>query len=212
MRANYLAVPFLALFAVTSAYSQAQDKGEHIVRGNIVCLEMDQAGKAKVSQDFTQCEGVVYMLSVDGRIASIHGSEEEMRKLSASSKTRMGYRLPLRLKGSDAGHQRAWRLHMESLETIDIDSADGEKITVTGTIYCIFPEYDDGKVNPMVATEPCDGYMNHAHLIYTDDGKTLAVHGPHEKITALEKTSERENTTLSGSLQGNSGGWILHVN
>ena len=210
MRANYLAVPFLVFFAVISAYSYAQEKGEHIVRGNIVCVEMDSAGKASVSQDFTQCDGVVYMLSVDGRIASIHGSEEEMRKLSASSKTRMGYRLPLRLKGSDAGHQRAWRLYMESLEPLD--STDGEKITVTGTIYCIFPEYDDGKVNPMVATEPCDGYMNHAHLIYTNDGKTLAVHGDHEKITALEKTSDRENVTLSGSLQGNSGGWILYVN
>lgn len=210
MNRSFAAVSFFILITLSAAYSRAQSSEEHIVRGNIVCVELDASGNAKVSQDFTQCEGVVYMLSVDGRIASIHGSEEEMKKLSASSKTRMGYRLPLRLKGSDAGHQRAWRLYMESLEPLE--SADGEKITVTGTIYCIFPEYDDGKVNPMVATEPCDGYMNHAHVIYTDDGKTLAVHGDHEKITALEKSSERENVTLSGSLQGNTGGWILYVN
>lgn len=210
MRANYLAVPFLVFFMIISSYSHAQESEEHIVRGNIVCVEMDSAGKVAVSQDFTQCGGVVYMLSVDGRIASIHGSEEEMRKLSAGSKTRMGYRLPLRLKGSDAGHQRAWRLYMESLEPLE--SVDSEQITVTGTVYCIFPEYGEGKVKPMVAAEPCDGYMNHAHVIYTDDGRTLAVHGNHEKITALEKTSERENVTITGSLQGNSSGWILYVN
>ena len=193
-----------------TAYSHAQKSEEHIVRGNIVCFELDEKGNAKVSQDFTECQGVVYMLSVDGRIASIHGSSEEMEKLSASSKTRMGYRLPLRLKGSEAGHHRAWRLHVESLEPIEPN--DAERVTVTGRVYCILPEYSEGKVKPELATDPCDGYMNHAHVIYTEDGKTLALHGPPEKIAALEKASKRENVTLTGSLLGNSGGWILYVN
>ena len=170
---------------------------------------MSQSGEAIVSQDFTECSGVVYMLSVDGRIASIHGSEEEMEKLSKSSKTRMGYRLPLRLIGSDSGHQRAWMLNMQSLEPVE--AGGGEKISVTGTVYCIFPDHKEGNVNPAVAKEACDGYQSHAHVIHTEDGKTLAVHGSHEKISELEKITVRENVTLNGSLLGNSGGWILYV-
>lgn len=209
MKKGFFSLLILLFLVITTSQSPAQDSDEHIVRGNIVCVEMDSSGSAVVSQDFTECAGVVYILSVDGRIASIHGSQDELNKLSKSSKTRMGYRLPLRLKGSDSGHQRAWMLNMESLEPIE--SGGPEKITVTGTIYCIFPDYTEGKVNPAVAREPCDGYMDHAHLIYTEDGRTLAVHGPHEKILELEKSTQRENVTLSGNLHGSSGGWILYV-
>lgn len=209
MNRGFIFISVFVLSTVITSYSYVQGSEEHIVRGNVVCVEMDPSGKAIVSQDFTECKGVVYMLSVDGRIASIHGSKQEMQKLSKSSKTRMGYRLPLRLKGSDSGHQRAWMLNMESLEPIE--SGGSERISVTGTLYCIFPNHKEGNVNPEIAACPCDGYMNHAHVIYTKDGRTLAVHGTHEKISELEQTSKRENATLSGSLYGNSGGWILYV-
>ncbi len=210
MNTNYLAVSLYIFLMFSAAYSQAQENEERIVRGNIVCVELDETGGANVSEDFIECKGVVYMLGVDGKISSIHGSEEEMKKLSAGSKTRMGYRLPLRLKGADAGHQRAWRLYMQSLEPLN--EGESEEITVTGTIYCLFPNYRDGSVTPMVATAPCDEYEDHAHVIYTNEGQTYAIHGPHEKITAIEKTSERKNVTLKGNVQGNNGGWILYVN
>ncbi len=210
MNTNYLAVLLGIFFIFSAAYSDAQEEKERIVRGNIVCVELDETGGASVSEDFTQCEGVVYMLGVDGKISSIHGSEQEMKKLSASSKTRMGYRLPLRLKGTDAGHQRAWRLYMQSL--VPLDEGDSAEVTVTGTIHCLFPDYKEGSVTPEIATAPCNEYENHAHVIYTDEGQTYALHGPHEKITAIEMTSNRENVTLTGNLQGNSSGWILYIN
>lgn len=209
MKTIYLLASLGIFLICSSAYSHAQENEERIVRGNIVCVELDEAGGASVSEDFQKCEGVVYMLGVDGKISSIHGSEEEMKKLSAGSKTRMGYRLPLRLKGTDAGHQRAWRLNMDSLEPLD--KGESEKIEVTGTIFCIFPNYKDGNVTPMVATAPCNEDEDHAHVIYTSEGKTYAIHGPQEKITAIEKTPVRKNVTLTGTLQGNSSGWILYV-
>ena len=199
---------FLAAYAQSRAEDISNVRGD-IVRGNIVCIEIDGEGKAEVSEDFTQCTGLVYVLGVDGKIYSLHGSEEEMQKISAGSKTRMGYRLPLRLKGKDAGHRRAWRLYTPGL---DGDKEDTAEITVTGTILCLFPNYRDGNVSPVVATEPCNEYEDHAHVIYTNEGQTYAVHGPHEKIAAIEKSSKRENVTLTGKLQGNQGGWILYIN
>ena len=67
-------------------------------------------------------------------------------------------------------------------------------------------------MTPVVATTPCNEYTDHAHVLYTSEGQTYAVHGPHEEITAIEKSSQRKNVTLSGSVQGNNGGWIIYVN
>jgi hypothetical protein len=210
MNTKYLsaALSIFILFFVT--YSLARAEGEHIVRGNIVCIEIDGEGNANVSEEFTRCSGLVYMLGVDGKIYSLHGSEDEMKKINASSKTRMGYRLPLRLKGTEAGHQRAWRLYTPSLEPQE--EGDSKVVTVTGTVLCIFPKFGDGNISPMVATAPCNEYEDHAHVIYTSEGQTYAIHGPHEKITAIEKTANRKSVTLSGYVQGNNGGWILYVN
>lgn len=214
MKTIYLLASFsiCSIFLAACTQSRAEDLSivrGGIVRGNIVCLEIEGEGEAEVSEDFTQCKGLVYLLGVDGKIYSLHGPEEEMQKISASSKTRMGYRLPLRLKGEDAGHRRAWRLYTPGL---DGDEGDTAEITVTGTLYCLFPNYRDGTVSPIVAAGPCNEYEDHAHVIYTNEGQTYAVHGPHEKITAMEKSSKREDVTLTGKLQGNQGGWILYIN
>jgi len=210
MKTIYLLASFsiCLIFLATCTQSRAEDLS--IVRGNIVCIEIEGEGKAEVSVDFTQCKGLVYLLGVDGKIYSLHGSVKEMKKISASSKTRMGYHLPLRLKGEDAGHRRAWRLYTPSLEPRD--KGDTAEITVTGTLFCLVPNYRDGNISPMVATEPCNEYEDHAHVIYTNEGQTYAVHGPHEKIAAIEESSKRENVTLTGKLQGNKGGWILYIN
>jgi len=200
------------LFLAAHTHTRAQDTGnvgENIVRGNIVCIEINAQGNAQVSEDFIECTGLVYLLGVDGRIYSIHGSVEEMEKISASSKTRMGYRLPLRLKGTQTGHQRAWRLYTQELGG---DEADTANVTITGKVMCLFPNYRDGSIDPMVATEPCNEHEDHAHLIYTKDAKTYAVHGPYEKIVEIEQSSKRENVTITGKVQGNQGGWIIYVN
>ena len=203
-----ISLGLILTFFLISAQSRAE--GERIVRGNIICIEIDAEGNARVSEEFNECSGLVYILGVDNKIYSLHGSEEDMEKISASSKSRMGYRLPLRLKGTQEGHQRAWRLYTPSLEPSATEGS--AEIKVTGTILCLLPNYSEGKVNPVVATIPCNEYTDHAHVIYTNEGETYAVHGPHEKIIAIEKSENRKNVTLSGRLQGNNGGWILYVN
>jgi hypothetical protein len=199
--------PFLLTVLVFQLNSFAQTDDIQIVRGQLVCVQLDEAGKANVSKDFTECNGLLYIIGIDGNLYSLHGSEEEIEKIKQSSKTRMGYRLPLRLKGRTVGHERAWQLYTPSL-----DLEDGSiKTTVTGSILCVFPDYDEGNVNPVIAQGACNEYEPHAHFIQTENGELYALQGSPEKINALEKTTEKKSVTLDGTLKANQSGWILYV-
>ncbi len=194
------------LFPLNS-FAETEDVG--IVRGNLVCVQIDETGMANVSKEFTECSGLLYLIGVDGNLYSLHGSEEEIKRITESSKSRMGYRLPLRLKGKTGGHQRAWLLYTPSLEPQE--TKDIAKTKVTGTVLCVFLNYEEGDVTLVVAHGPCNEYEPHAHFIQTDDGQMYALHGPYEKIISIEKNPQRENVTLSGKIQGNESGWIFYV-
>ncbi len=179
-----------------------------ILRGQLVCVHLDDSNSAAVSKEFTECDGLVYLLGVNGNLYSLHGSQEEMQKIKQGSKSRMGYRVPLRLKGKAVGHQRAWQIYTPSLEPGD----NSIKTSVTGTVLCLFPNYNEGDVEPKVAGGPCNEAEPHAHFIQTNEGEIYALHGTLENIVSIEKSSDRENVTLSGVLKANDSGWILYVN
>ncbi|MGB3727997.1 MAG: hypothetical protein WBA70_01940 [Thermodesulfobacteriota bacterium] len=203
---NLLSLLLLSVL-VLQVNSFAQTDDVQIVRGQLVCVQLDNEGKANVSKQFTQCSGLLYLLGVDGNLYSLHGSVEEIEKIKQSSKDRMGYRLPLRLKGKTVGHERGWQLYTPSL-----DLEDGSiKTTVSGSVLCVFPDYKEGNVNPVIAEGACNEYEPHAHFILTDNGELYALQGSPEKINSLEKTSEKKNVTLDGTLKANQSGWILYV-
>ncbi len=119
----------------------------------------------------------------------------------------MGYRLPLRLKGKTGGHQRARYLYTPSLEPQD----NPAKKSVTGSVLCVLPNYEDGNVHPVIADGACNEYKSHAHFMQTKEGQIYAIDGPLEKIISIEKNPQRENVTLRGRVQENESGWILYV-
>ncbi len=198
---------FLLTILLLQINSYAETDDVQIVRGQLACVQLDKTGKVKVSKEFTECSGLLYLIGVDRNLYSLHGSEEDMQRINQGSKSRMGYRLPLRLEGKTGGHQRAWHLYTPSLDPQD----NSIKTTVTGSIFCVFPNYQDGNVNPVIADGPCDKYEPHAHFMQTKEGQIYALHGPHEKIISIEKDPQRENVSLRGKLQGNESGWILYV-
>jgi len=207
MRSLYIVTLGILSLILFPLINFAETEYVGIVRGNLACVELDETGKANVSKEFTECGGLLYVIGVNGNLYSLHGSDDEMMRITENSKSRMGYRLPLRLKGKTGGHQRAWHLYTPSFEPQD----NSVKTTVTGSVLCVFPKYDDGIVNPVIADGPCNEYDPHAHFIQTDEGQIYALHGPHEKIISIEKNPQRENVTLSGKLAGNESGWILYV-
>jgi len=188
------------------SYGETEDI--QIVRGQLACVQLDETGKAHVSKEFTDCSGLLYLIGIDGNLYSLHGSEEEIEKIKQSSKSRMGYRLPLRLKGKAVGHQRAWQLYTPSL-VLDDGSI---KTTVSGFVLCVFPNFQEGMVNPVIAEGACDEYEPHAHFIQTENGELYALQGSAETINTLEKTTAKKNVTLDGTLKANKSGWILYVN
>lgn len=202
-----LSTLFLLTLLLLQINSYADTEDAQIVRGQLVCVQVDKAGEANVSKEFSDCSGLVYLPGVDGNLYSVHGSELEMLKIKQSSKDRMGYRLPLRLKGTTVGHERAWQLYTPSL---DLDDSS-IKTTVTGSVLCVFPDYDEDNVKPVIADGACDEYEPHAHFIKTDKGEIYALQGSPETIQTLEKSSQKENVTLDGTLKANKSGWILYV-
>jgi len=198
----------IVTIAILSLNSFAQTDKVQIIRGQLVCVQIDKTGQASVSKEFTECAGLLYLLGVDGDLYSLHGSEEEMKEIKQNSKSRMGYRLPLRLKGKTVGHQRAWQLYTPSLELEE----NSIKTTVTGTLLCVFPNQKEGSVNPKIADGPCNEAEPHAHFIQTDEGEIYALHGTLDDIVSLEKNPKRVDVTLTGILRANESGWILYVN
>ncbi|MCH7949453.1 MAG: hypothetical protein IH875_03135 [Candidatus Dadabacteria bacterium] len=207
MRSFYIVTLSILSSILFPLNSFAETEDLQIIRGQLACVQLDEEGKATASKEFTECSGLLYLIGVDGNLYSLHGSEEEVRKITERSKSRMGYRLPLRLKGKTGGHQRAWHLYTPSFEPQD----NSVKTTVAGSVLCVFSNYEDGNVNPVIAHGPCNEYEPHAHFIQTDDGQMYALHGPYEKIISIEKNPQRENVTLSGKIQGNESGWIFYV-
>jgi len=209
MRSFYIVTLSILSSILFPLNSFAETEDVRIVRGNLVCVELDETGKANVSKEFTECGGLLYLIRVNGNLYSLHGSEEEIKRITESSKSRMGYRLPLRLKGKTGGHQRAWLLYTPSLEPQE--TKDIARTKVTGTVLCVFLNYEEGDVTLVVANSPCNEYEPHAHFLYTNEGQIYALHGSHEKIASIEKNPQRKNVTLKGKLGGNESGWIFYV-
>lgn len=208
MRISYLLTLTFLTVLILQLASFAEIDDVQIVRGQLVCVQLDDAGKVNISKEFTECKGLLYLVGVDGNLYSLHGSEQEIEKIKQSSKSRMGYRLPLRLKAKTVGHQRAWQLYTPSL-VLDESSI---KTTVSGSVLCVFPNFQDGMVNPVIAGGACNEYEPHAHFIQTENGEIYALQGSAEKINSLEKTTEKKKVTLDGTLQANNSGWILYLN
>ncbi len=204
---RYIFILFFGI-AAFSLTSFAQSDDVQITRGQIVCVQLDESGAANVSEEFTECSGLIYLLGVDGNLYSVHGSEEEMQKIKQGSKSRMGYRLPLRLKGKAVGHKRAWQLYTPSLDPDE----SSIKTSVTGTVLCLFPNYNSGTLNPKLADGPCNEAEPHAHLIKTEEGEIYSLQGSLEDIDSIEKKPVKKNVTLTGVLKANESGWILYVN
>jgi len=198
---------FLLTILLLQINSYAETDDVQIVRGQLACVQLDETGKAHVSKEFTDCSGLLYLIGIDGNLYSLHGSEEEIEKIKQSSKSRMGYRLPLRLKGKSEGHERAWHLYTPSLDLEDSST----KTTVTGLVLCVFPDHVEGNVYPKVADDPCNEAEPHAHFIHTEKGEIYALHGTLEDIVEIEKNPKKENITLEGTLRANQSGWIFYV-
>lgn len=205
----FILIQALALTLILSIQVISKEDEMQTFRGTIVCIEVDKNGEINPIEDFNECKGLLVFVGIDNKIYTLSGAEEVIYKISKNPKRRMGYRTPLKMKGSVGGNQRAWILYTQSPEPMK--SKKVIKTTVTGTIVCIVPNYSDGDVEPIVAVGPCNEYAPHMHVIYNKDGQIYGLHGTEESIVNIEKRPDRKNVQLTGKVRGNNSGWILFV-
>jgi len=198
-------ITFLSLLTLTSN-SFGEDK--ELMKGDILCLVLDK-GKIKALEDFDYCKGLLIFVGMDRKIYTLAGNEDDLQKIAKSPKRMMGYRTPIKIKGSPEGNERAWILYTSHSVSDELELKI-ERI-MSGTVVCIIPNYMKGNAKPVISTAPCYDKTPHLHVLYTDDGKIYALQGTENTIKEMEKAPNKKNLTLKGNIVGNEGGLMLIV-
>lgn len=168
------------------------------IEGKVLCVEADQQGHVTAVEK-PECNGVSVVVGKSGKLYTLYGAEGKMKEMAMEGK----------VSGEVEGSQRAWIIYAGGLRPTE----KPEEETVSGTVFCLLPNYQNGTVTPVIATQPCINLPPHAHVMATKDGKLYAIEGSQEAIHKMETTHAEGgmNVTIKGKLQGHEGAWILFV-
>jgi hypothetical protein len=183
----------------------AMDKGQdmmdikdaEVMEATVTCVQVDQGGTLTGLTEFKVCTGTRVIVTAD-KSAAVVAPKAQSAVMKGGKQT---------VAGELAGHARGYIL--ASASALD---DKGATETVEGTIVCLLPNYEDGSVQPVVATSPCGGHDQHLHVVKTKSGQVYALHGSEDAIKQLEATSDRKNVSLEGKILGEQGAWVLYVN
>ncbi|MEE8298131.1 MAG: hypothetical protein V3R67_02005 [Thermodesulfobacteriota bacterium] len=183
----------------------AMDKGKkmmdmkdaEVMEATVTCIQVDQGGTLTNLTEFEECTGTMVIVTAD-KSAAVVAPKAKSKAMKGGKQT---------VEGELAGHTRGYIL--ASASALD---DKGASQTVEGTIVCLLPNYEDGTVQPVVATSPCGEHGQHLHVVKTKSGQVYALHGTEDAIKQLEATSDRKNVSLEGKILGEQGAWVLYVN
>ncbi len=183
----------------------AMDKGKkmmdmkdaEVMEATVTCIQVDQGGTLTNLTEFEECTGTMVIVTAD-KSAAVVAPKAKSKAMKGGKQT---------VEGELAGHTRGYIL--ASASALD---DKGASQTVEGTIVCLLPNYEDGTVQPVVATSPCGEHDQHLHVVKTKSGQVYALHGTEDAIKQLEATSDRKNVSLEGKILGEQGAWVLYVN
>ncbi len=191
---------FVFVISLASSSFAEDQKKMQTIEGKILCVEADKEGHVRAVEK-SQCNGVFVVVGKDGKLYALSGSKREMKKMPTMVKEE-------KLSGEVEGSQRAWIIYAGGLRPTE----KPEEESVSGTVFCLLPNYQNGTVTPVIASGPCVNLPPHAHVILTKDKKMYAIEGSQEAIHKMETTPHGGmEVTIKGKLQGHQGGWILFV-
>lgn len=194
-----LALPVFAAHHEGKAHdSMKGDDKMAAMEGTLICVQVDEEGNVQTMSEFTECTGTVVMVGSD-KAAAVAAKKDDMKGMKGGKQT---------VNGQIAGHTRGWILGTASA----LDESGAKEASVSGTLVCLLPNYEDGSVQPVVATSPCGEKDQHLHVVTTSGGQVYALHGSEEAISKLESATDRNNVELQGKIQGDQGAWVLYVN
>jgi len=194
-----LALPVFAAHHEGKDYdSMKGDDKMAVMEGTLICVQVNESGDVETMSEFSECAGTVVMVGSDKEVA-IAAKKDDMKGMKGGKQT---------VSGELAGHTRGYVLASQSA----LGEEGAKEASVSGTIVCLLPNYEDGSVDPVVATSPCGEKDPHLHIVVTGGGQVYALHGSEEAISKLESSSDRKNVELQGKVLGDQGAWVLYVN
>ncbi len=78
----------------------------------------------------------------------------------------------------------------------------GAKETVSGSLVCLLTNYEDGSVQPVVATSSWGEKDQYLHVVHTKDGQVYALQVTEKAIQNTGNSNERDEFELQGQFQG----------
>ena len=193
----------LALSFVLVYFGSASEKELQTIEGQIFCVEQDNEGKVNSIIQYANCRGVLLVLDKDGNPYTLSGSKKEIQMLAKDPE-----RIK-RIKGNISGNNRAWLFNMSSLEPLKPEKT--EEVTIEGDMVCLIPAPDRENVLAVISTEPCSEDEPHAHVIKTPEGTIYSIHGTEEKMIEIEKSPNRKNVSLTGTVKKTETGSIIFI-
>jgi hypothetical protein len=183
---------FVFVISLASSSFAAEEKKMQTIEGKVLCVEADQKGHATAVEKSDCTNGVSVVVGKNGKLYTLYGPERKMKEMAMEGK----------VSGEVEGNQRAWIIYADGVRP----SEEPVEKSVTGTVFCLLPNYENGTVTPVIATGPCINLPPHAHVMQTKDGKLYAVEGSEEAIHKLEtSTHGGMNETIKGKVQGHQG-------
>lgn len=196
-----LMLGFVVVISLSST-SFAEKEELQQIEGNIVCVDRDNDGNINVAEQYTECNGVLLVVSSNGNIYTLTGSKEDIKKQHRNIKDNN------KISGRVYGNQRAWLIDVSRSDSGELEKSESK--TIKGDIYCLLPHLKKFSAKAFLSSDPCNGLQPHSHVLSTREGEIYSVVGPEEKIVEIEK-NPKNNVLLKGKIRANESGLILYA-
>jgi len=192
---------FIVISVSTTSFAEKEELQEEI-EGNILCVDRDSDGNIIVDEKYTECNGVLVVVSSNGKIYTLTGSKEDIRKQHRNIKDND------KIRGQVYGNLRAWLIDVSRSDSGEVEKSESK--TIKGDIYCLLPNTYKLSARALLSSSSCSGLPPHSHVISTREGEVYPVVGPEEKIVEIEK-NPKNDVLLKGKLRYNESGIVIYA-
>jgi len=191
---------FIVIFLSTTSFAEREELQQ--IEGNMLCVDRDNDGNIIVDEKYTECNGVLVVVSSNGNIYTLTGSKEDIKKQHRNIKDNN------KISGQVYGNQRAWLLDVSRSDSGELEKSESK--TIKGDIYCLLPNPFKLSAKAILSSDSCNGLPPHSHVISTREGELYSVVGPEKKIVEIEK-NPKNDLLLKGKIRFNEGRLVIYA-
>ena len=191
---------FIVISLTTTSFAEREELQQ--IEGNILCVDRVNDGSIIVDEKYTECKGVLVVVSSNGNMYTLTGSKEDIKKQHRNIKDTN------KISGQVYGNQRAWLIDVSRSDSGELEKSESK--TIKGDIYCLLPNPYKLSAKAILSSYSCSGLPPHSHVISTREGEVYSVVGPEKKIVEIEK-NPKNDVLLKGKIRFNESGLVLYA-